>query len=1033
MQASNSLLRSWALLFAILLLGVSAVILPVLLKFENAREELILEREGVQLAATEDVIRSVFRERLGDIKVLTTSQSIRRYLSSEAEPERAGIVQVFEAFCRAYGQYDQIRLIQSDGQELYRVNYAEGECLSAPHEELQNRSHHNYFREAMKLYPGGLYISPFDFNAENGDIKKPHMPTILFASPVTGKSGEVKGLLVMNYLAANLLDQLYPQLSYGDSGKADTYNFLLNEQGYYLKSEKSPQREFGFLSGREEERFGRDYPSVWRALEKGERVIRTSDGVFLAKSLNISGGAYYGTAVYIMGNSVRQWYAVRLLTNENFNKTSLLFGPQRVLWFGGYLLTLALISFLLAERRQYNKKFFGTMEEMQNTMEGVNNAEVMMHWVDYETGDILHVNSCMEKLLGFSQRALLKKQIWDIVHTFTAEHFQRLRERIARAGHINIEMTYLRKGGTQMPVDLAIGFRPATALRPAHFVIVAKDISDRKKVELEKEKSKAALAEAQEIAKLGNWELDIKKSSLTWSDEVFRIFEIDPEDFTASYENFEETVHPEDRERVNRDYEDSVKNKTDFEIEHRLLMRDGRIKYVVEKGYTTYNNRGAPVRSIGTVQDITDRKLIEIELDEKKQNLLIANQTLESKVEKRTAQLKEALARAQEATKAKGQFLANMSHEIRTPMGAIIGMTHLALETDQKEKRQRYIREAHKSAKNLLVILNDILDFSKVEAGKVDLEIVDFSISEVIADMTSLVKVKADEKNIHFTTEVSPRIPEVMAGDPLRIGQILINLVSNAIKFTPDGGSVSVSTSLSEENSEGLLLHFTVTDTGIGISPENQQKLFRAFSQADASTTRQFGGTGLGLTISKKLVDLMGGKIWVESLEGQGSSFHFTIWVKKSLADGGSAFTHQEGKNRDEYVQQLRGAHILVVDDNPVNQILAVELLNMYGMSAETAENGKEALELLEKTKFDGVLMDCQMPVMDGYETTLQIRKRECGKDLLVIALTANAMVEEKDKVLAVGMNDCLTKPIDVDQMLQTLAKYIRSGSNPGK
>ncbi|MCK7590550.1 ATP-binding protein [Subsaxibacter sp. CAU 1640] len=380
--------------------------------------------------------------------------------------------------------------------------------------------------------------------------------------------------------------------------------------------------------------------------------------------------------------------------------------------------------------------------------------------------------------------------------------------------------------------------------------------------------------------------------------------------------------------------------------------------------------------------------------------------------------------KAQASEKAKHQFLANMSHEIRTPMNAIKGMTDILLRRKPRKDQTEYLDGIKQSSDSLLVIINDILDISKIEAGKIELEHEPFSINEVVNNVQTIMQFKAEEKGLQLKTNL-PQQEVMVKGDDTRLKQILINLIGNAIKFT-EKGMVNITVTSKAENDK-LKLHFTVSDTGIGIDKERIEKIFKSFEQAYSDTTRKFGGTGLGLSISKKLVELHNGKIWVESEKGKGSAFHFTIPYE--IAESVSPKNKTTTSSENNIAHQLKGIKVLLVEDNQFNAVVAQEELEdaIENVAVDVAENGAIAVEKVKSSEYDVILMDVQMPIMNGYEATEKIRSLSNGKaNITIIAMTANVLKEEVDKCYEAGMDDFIGKPFNTEQLLHKIYKLTK-------
>ncbi|WP_137972133.1 response regulator [Pseudomonas sp. F(2018)] len=759
-------------------------------------------------------------------------------------------------------------------------------------------------------------------------------------------------------------------------------------------------------------------------------------------------------------------------------------------------------------------------------------------------GHILLTNPQLDNLFGYEAGELIGEPVERLTPAMIRGRHVGLRNEFIAHGSTrqmggNIEdLRGVRKDGSMFAVEIGLSRLPSLEGRGICVCASVRDVSERRAMESKLRTASDRLSLAQEAGDIGLFDVDLVTGRDYWTPQLEKMFGLEPGGFGGTMAAWKSLLHPDDAEEADRSFAEAVASGADrYDFEFRIVRQnDGTVRTFRSLSRFTRAPDGTPLRATGVNIDVTE--------------------------------LVEARAAAEEATRAKSDFLANMSHEIRTPMNAIIGMSHLALRTELDNKQRNYIEKVHRSAENLLGIINDILDFSKIEAGKMSLEQLPFRLEDVLDNFASMIGLKAEDKGLELLFHTQADLPTALIGDPLRLGQVLINLGNNAAKFT-ERGEIVVGVEGTIEGEDRVMLHFQVRDSGIGMTAEQCQRMFQSFSQADSSITRKYGGTGLGLSISKKLVELMGGSIWVESTPGQGSTFHFQVYLgvqrnaqprrmfqadellgmrvlvvddnasareilsgmarnfglEVDVAESGAtalhmlddaltrqlpydlvlmdwkmpdmdgmetvrrmrstnpdctpsvimvtAFGREEAREEAERqgiqlpvvltkpvtpstlleaigvvlgkgvqsetratersgqsassMANLQGARLLLVEDNELNQELARELLEIAGVQLRVAWHGQEALDILAAdADFDGVLMDCQMPVMDGYTATGRIREQAQFATLPVIAMTANAMEGDRERALACGMNDHISKPLNVEGMFATLAKWIK-------
>jgi len=560
------------------------------------------------------------------------------------------------------------------------------------------------------------------------------------------------------------------------------------------------------------------------------------------------------------------------------------------------------------------------------------------------------------------------------------------------------EITAVHRDGREFKIELTLASQNRDGRQS--FVAFAREMSPRQRaldaVGWDAGRYRAILDQIED----GCFVVDLRGHYLFVNDAFCRIFGVSRTDVLG--EDFGVTTTNRARRAETRALYANVfrTGRAVKSYEYAVELKNPAITFLEQSVSLERDTQGRPIGFLGIIRDCTARKLAAHELE----------------------QAKEA---AEAANRAKSEFLANMSHEIRTPMNGIIGMTVLALDSSPTPYQTDCLATIKRQADALLRIVNDVLDFSKIESRNIELESAPFTLSDVVDDVVKPLEIAAREKGLEITSHIAPAVPARMAGDAVRLKQVLTNLIANAIKFT-ERGTVTLDVRVDAGGAAATMLHFMVADTGIGIPADKIVAIFQPFRQADGSTTRRFGGTGLGLTISATLVQLMGGRIWVDSQPGAGSTFHFTAPFPIAAALTGDDLRQDV---RPRLAPPALSARILVAEDNIINQRIAESLLTKRGHAVTVVNNGREALDALAREPFDVVLMDVQMPDMDGFEATAAIRARErgTGARIRIVAMTAHAMQGDRERCLAAGMDAYIAKPIDQETLFGLVEEPLHS------
>ncbi|MBI3670698.1 MAG: PAS domain S-box protein [Acidobacteria bacterium] len=1135
----NVSLISWFLL--VLIGAVTAGVYYAQMKFwrlslesnETKVVDLVIERIGAD-----------FEPALADLLTLSETPELQAYIEHSGEAERAALGDMFLRWSRVKSDYFKMRFLDESGVEVARVNNNHGSPYIVPLEKLQNKSNRYFFTEAFKLAKGQMFITPFDLNIDGGKIEEPPHPTIRFCIPVFDRQERKRGVLLINYEGRKILRRFQEETS-GSAGHA----VLLNSEGYWLRGTKS-EDEWGFMTpAGKEKTFGKAFPAAWSRISGNESgTFYNQDGFFAFRTMYPMAEVQRFVLNRVKGDPFPlgriesyQWKIVSFVPEATLQAKSHGNLSRLALVDSLFLVILLVGSWVQANARVNSRRAAASLKRQAELLDLAHDAIIV--WDMHQR--IIFWNRGAEGLYGWLREEAIGKSVSALLHSRCPELIEGIQDELLRQGHWSGEVTGNRRDGAEVTTFARLALQRGPRGNPLAILAIVTDISERKRSEELLRESEEMFRAVAETASDAIVSLDSQGNIAYVNKKAERLFGHAASDVLGKPITLlmPERLHDAHRRGLQRFLSTGEPNVIGKTVELAGRKKDGS-EFPFELSLASWK-KGEETFFTGIIRDITERKRTEEQLHKAKEV-------------------------AEAASRAKSEFLANMSHEIRTPMNGIMGMTELVLDTDLTAEQREYLGMVKASSDSLLSVINDILDFSKIEAGRLDFEAIRFSLRDSLGETIKTLSLRAHQKGLELAYHIPPSVPDALLGDPSRLRQIVVNLVGNAIKFT-ERGEVVIQVETESQSEQGVCLHFAVTDTGMGIATEKQRVIFEAFTQADGSMARKYGGTGLGLTISYRLVERMGGRMWLDSALGKGSTFHFTAcfgrpegpaistvstesinlcdlavlvvddnatnrrilqemlknWqMRPTPADGGraalSALEHakEAGKpfplvlldaqmpemdgftlaerikqnpnlagatimmltsagqrgdaarcrelgiaayltkpiQQSELLEAIRialGAHsrqeprpvlitrhtlresrqrlqILLAEDNAVNQVLAVRLLEKRGHSVTVVENGKKVLATLEQQPFDLLLMDVQMPEMDGFETTAVIREREraTGAHVPIIAMTAYAMEGDQQRCLAAGMDAYVSKPIQAKELLETVEAVIRSAES---